>query len=313
MRISRRTTLLGAAAVAASWAAPSARADAKLFNLVDDDTRGALGERDLLESGISEDHLRSAMADFIFPDNADDGKPYGIDVSHHTKNVPWADLHAVKCQYVYVKASQASRGVDERFVEHWKNATSIANVPVGAYHFLCPRIPGEDQAKFFLSRVVQVDGVADGNLQPVVDLEWDTYGPDFKRVVSGYDKKKRPIYKDYWLDEKPSDIVAVVQGFVDQLRAQVGSHIVPRIYTNRTWWHSVLGDKVRFNDCKIWISDYRKASFDSQQPQSVVGHEYDLWQFSETGRIRASKGPLVGPFDCNKLSRGALSDLIISQ
>ena len=83
------------------------------IELIDEDTRGQLGERDLIESGMD---VRAAKQSFVFPDDANDNRPYGIDVSHHIKDVPWTALQAAKCQYVYVKATQSTRGASKPVV-----------------------------------------------------------------------------------------------------------------------------------------------------------------------------------------------------
>lgn len=314
MEISRRDLVKSIAGTALCLPITAQMVESKdhLFILTDDDTLGILGERDLEESNyVNPDGTRNAKANFIFPDDANDGHSYGIDVSHHMKTVPWKDLRAGKCDYVYVKCSQATRGIDDHFEAHWRGAAEIAKLPVGAYHFLCPGRTGKDQADFFLGRLRKVNGLSKGCLQPVVDLEWDTYGPDFKRIPIGVDRDGKPKYKDYWDGVSSDEIVKIVQGFVDTVRAASKNNIVPLVYTNRTWWESHLTRNAQLTNCTIWISDYRNESYRTQQPRSVAGHVYDLWQFSETGHIR-SGGTLVGPVDCNKLVHGDVSDLLIT-
>jgi lysozyme len=309
MAISRRQAIAGLGSFFFWKRSASAQTSSGEIDLTNDDTRGMLGELDLRLSGVV--NVRAAMQAFVFPTNADDGKPYGIDVSHHNDTFPWKSLNNTKVSYAYVKASQGIRGRDDRFEDNWRGASQVANIPVGAYHFLTAGLSGKDQAEYFLNRLKAVGGLKKGCLQPVVDLEWDTLGPNFKKVVIGRTRDGKPIYKDYWEDIPSEEIADNVQSFIDIVTASFGDlKVVPRIYTNRSWWLPRVGNKVRFRNCKIWISDYRKTSYNSQQPLSVPGHEYDLWQFTETGKIRINgkDGPQV---DCNKYLEDSLSGLLI--
>lgn len=310
MNISRRHLLINAAVgptAAATLFQRHAFGTETFVELVDEDTRGELGQRDLSESGLD---TREAKKEFLFPKDANDHIPYGIDVSHHIQDIPWEDLQGSKCEFVYVKATQATRGVDGWFERHWKSAYEISRIPVGGYHFLCPHRSGRSQAEFFLSKLLKVGGLNKGHLQPVLDLEWDTFGPDFKRIQVGKDKNGRPIYKDHWTDVPSEEIVASAQEFIDTIKKASKNDIVPLVYTNRTWWLSRVGENAHLAGCKIWISDYRKKSFEDQMPLKVGNHEHSLWQFTESGYIEIG-GKRFGPIDCNKLMAQTVDDLVI--
>jgi lysozyme len=307
MQLTRRAALAGAA-VLVPLNAPASAHGAQEVTLTDDDSRAELGELDLRLSGVV--NPRRATQAFIFPRDADDARPYGIDLSHHNGSVPWAALRDARVAYVYIKASQGVRGRDGRFTEFWRSAT-MTGLPLGAYHFLTAGLSGEDQADYYLKRLAEVGGLKKGCLQPVVDLEWDTLGPDFRREVAGHAADGKPLYKDYWATLPKSQVTDCVQAFLDRVtQVLTPLAITPRIYTNRTWWHAKLGDSVRFRGCEIWISDYRKASYAAQQPQSVAGHEYDLWQFTESGRVKVGS-EFVGPIDCNVLTKGSVAGITI--
>ena len=59
--------------------------------------------------------VRVMHKDFVFPRDVKVDFGYGIDVSHYTENVPWADLKDFKVNYEDVKASQSINGRDGKF------------------------------------------------------------------------------------------------------------------------------------------------------------------------------------------------------
>jgi hypothetical protein len=157
----------------------------------------------------------------------------------------------------------------------------------------------------------EVGGLVVGSLQPVIDLERDTFGANFKRTKTGPDP-----YKDYWDDMSKTDIVETVNDCVSALRAAAAtatassSAIKPVIYTNRSWWEGRIPRGTVFPNCTVWISDYRQASYANSQPRSVQGHEYHLWQFTDKAHVRVGTS-LYGPYDSNKLLFGGIERLKI--
>jgi hypothetical protein len=197
---------------------------------MDEPTRGYYGTYDLDNFGPPAQ--RKVGAHFEFPADVDVESRYGIDVSHYTQEVPWAALHSAKVNYIYMKASQSRNGRDDKFVEFW-GAAKTSGLPRGAYHFLTAGVPGRDQALYFLTRLAEVGGLTSGDLQPVIDLEWDIYGPNFKRTVVGQSPTGEVIYKDYWDGLAKDTAVDTVIDFVSALKSAKGMPTVkPVIYTN---------------------------------------------------------------------------------
>jgi len=309
--LSRRAAVAGGAALTAGLLSTAAAAQPTPpeVDLADDAPLGEMGKFDTNFFGPPS--TRAAKSGFVFPGDAESASAYGIDISHHTEAVPWSEIKSARINYVYMKASQGARNRDASLETHWAAATA-AGVTCGAYHFLSAGVPGRDQGAYFLKRIGDVGGLRRGvHLQPVVDLEWDFLGKDFRRTqlktIGG-----TPIYKDYWSDYTSEQIAREVNDCLDVLRQGLAPlDVRPIIYTNRSWWETRLHPSVRFAGCTIWTSDYRKASYANGVPRSVAGHNYHLWQFTERGRITAG-GRSYGPFDCNKLVTGSLADLLIA-
>jgi len=277
--------------------------------LTDDEPLGVMGEFDANYLGPAES--RAARDRFVFPHDADSLTAYGIDISHHTESVPWAALKEARVNYVYMKASQALKW-DGKFADHWQAAKRHA-MPRGAYHWLTPGLSGKDQGEYLVGRIKAAGGLEKGDLQPVIDLEWDYLGKTFKRQKETRKIGKRQVttFKDYWsdlslqatLDTITTCVAAIKAGFPDL-------NVAPIVYTNRSWWDERLNPQVRLG-CRVWPSDYRQKSYDAHEPRPVLNHTYNMWQFTEKGMIVVGNDR-YGPFDCNKIVKGTIVDLTIA-
>ena len=109
----------------------------------------------------------------------------GIDISHHNA----VDWEAVKrdsnVQFCYVKCSEGSTHVDNRYKAHLKNAKD-AGLKVGLYHYLSTKSSGKAQFEHF-DRQLKAH---QWDLIPVVDVEDD--GNDFSDV-----SRVRAILKEF--------------------------------------------------------------------------------------------------------------------
>lgn len=304
-------SILGGACLLNTTIAQGIIAIAQEVELVDEPTRGYYGQYDVANFGPPA--LRNAKREFNFPNDVEIKADlnYGIDISHHTDEVPWSDLKHSKVNYIYIKASQSRNGRDGKFVEFWQEAAK-SEVPYGAYHFLTAGVPGRVQGEYFLKRLSEVGGLSRGQLQPVVDLEWDTYGLHFKTVILGKTSHGNLIYKDYWDDISKPEIVATVNDCVAAIHSAAGQMAIkPIIYTNRSWWESHIPAGTVFAGCSIWISDYRQQSYDMQSPRSVPKHDYYIWQFTDKAHINIH-GKRYGPYDSNKLVLSKIDRIIIA-
>ena len=306
VEFSRRSVLAGSASVAflglnspsSGHSMPSAE-----IVLSKDASLGEMGQYDANYLGPPAN--RAPRGPFAFPADADSDVLYGIDISHWTKEVPWSGLKGARVNYVYIKASQGARARDGMFETHW-GAAKQHNMPRGAYHWLTPGVPGAAQGDYFVSRLKSGGGLTKGDMQPVIDLEWDFLGKDFRRTPLGGGR-----FKDYWSDHSAAAIATEVNDCIATVKKGFpGLSVRPVIYTNRSWWDERLTPATRF-DAPVWLADYRQKSYEQQIPRLIAGHEYNLWQFTEKGTITiASKR--YGPFDCNKIIKGDLANLLIS-
>lgn len=274
----------------------------KEVDLIDEPSRGHYGTFDVDNFGPS--MIRVMHKDFVFSRDVDVDCGYGIDVSHYTENVPWADWKGFKVNYVDVKASQSINGRGGKFTTFWRDAATC-RVPYEAYHCLTAGVSGRDQGNYFLKRLDEVGGLKKNQLQPVIDLERDEWGSDFKRVATGRTPQGETIFNDYWDSVPKSSVVETVNECMDTIRSGVGALAIhPIIYTNRSWWQLHVASKTKF-DCSVWISDCRKESYINNAPRLVTAHDYYLWQFTDRAHIK-SGAISYGRYDCNKLIAAGL-------
>ena len=219
--------------------------------------------------------LEAAKKYFQFPDDIDDQKIYGIDVSHHKGAIDWHKVKKAGAQFSYAKATEGRTYVDSRFVANHQGARA-AGLPVGAYHFLSHGTLPKDQAANFISNYKPVRMSDD--LPPVLDLEWD------KRPGTNYDR---------WNGQSSKQIVEKCLTWLDIVEREFG--VQPLIYTNKNWWENMLGDEGRrLASYKIWMSRYGK--FNLPAPPMPDGLSWAIWQFTEHGRIPGIDGRVDANF-----------------
>lgn len=173
----------------------------------------------------------------------------GLDVSMCQGRVDWPAVYDLGCRFAFVKCSEGNKGADpvigqpEFYVDH-KRAAGVVGVDplfdvnvararaagllVGAYHFAYPLPPlagnpvrdPEQQAKFAYDLAGGL-GSFDGDLPPMLDLEWPpppdmpTWGCNAKQIRT-------------W----GLDCLDAMAGF---------NGCTPLLYTYPDFWHAIGG------------------------------------------------------------------------
>lgn len=177
----------------------------------------------------------------------------GIDVSHYQGKIDWNVLAAQDIQFAYIKATEGSIYVDERFAENYREARQT-NLKVGAYHFFSFDSSGITQAENFIETVESFDGM----LAPVVDVEF--YG----------NKAENP--------PAPEDVHPQLQAYLDAVEDAYG--LPPIIYATYESWELYV--KEQFDDYPFWIRDIWN------QPKNSV--DWTFWQYTNRGRLKGFSG-----------------------
>lgn len=82
---------------------------------------------------------------------------HGVDVSHYQGDIDWTVLQSQNIDFAYIKATEGSSSVDEKFVENWEEAEQTF-LKVGAYHFFSFDSEGKTQAQNYIQTVGALEG-----------------------------------------------------------------------------------------------------------------------------------------------------------
>ena len=178
----------------------------------------------------------------------------GVDVSSYQGEVDWDTLSEQNISFAYIKATEGSSYIDNRFEYNWKNA-SDCNLRIGAYHFFSFESSSETQAKHFINTVTVVDDM----LPPAIDVEYyGRFHTDGDIVVP--------------------DIVKELRSMVDILTETYG--MKPIIYVSEETYETIV--QGNFDDCELW---YRSVY--SSIPQNI---DWTFWQYSNRHHLKGYTG-----------------------
>ena len=151
-------------------------------------------------------------------------KVWGIDISHHQKNVNWNKMTDKKPSFIFLKATEGSTHTDKQYKQYKKESEKL-EIITGAYHFFSYSSSGSKQAKHFLSTAK----LQEGNLLPVLDCE-------FKRNMP-----------------KKENVTRELLSFIEAVEAELG--VSPIIYCECSYYNKYL--KAELNGrSPLWISNF---------------------------------------------------------
>ena len=173
----------------------------------------------------------------------------GIDISRHQGRIHWDVLrHNTNIDFIFIKATEGSTISDPMYRNNVGKAHE-AGFLVGAYHFLHKGSSGKEQFEHF-RRVTKGSPL---DLLPVVDVEDD-----------GMRGKSR------------EEIQTILRDFLVAAKAHYGKS--PIIYCSEKYYNQYLSPE--FDGYYLFIASY------SHEPVLQGKPRYDIWQFSERGRVR---------------------------
>ena len=185
--------------------------------------------------------------------STDDYPVRGIDVSHYQGEIDWNVLSENSIDFAYIKATEGSEYVDERFEYNFENALKT-DLYVGAYHFFSFESDGKTQAANFINNVPKTEGM----LPPVIDVEY--YG----------DVKKDP----------PKDISKDLGEMIDALYKYYGTQ--PVIYTTVEVYNKYIAENYENQD--IWIREVIMTPYLSDDRQ------WTFWQYTNREKLNGYNG-----------------------
>lgn len=179
----------------------------------------------------------------------------GIDVSHYQGDIDWQRLGNEKIDFAFIKATEGSSYVDEKFAENWR-AAEQTDLYIGAYHFFSFDSEGRIQADWYIQTV----GELSGRLAPVVDVEY--YG----------DKEANPPSKE--------QVTVQLKDFLNALEEHY--LIKPIIYTTYTVYHRYIEDE--FQEYPLWIRNVYYS------PDIDLNGKWQFWQYTDRAVLEGYEG-----------------------
>ncbi|MDO4357925.1 MAG: GH25 family lysozyme [Clostridia bacterium] len=179
----------------------------------------------------------------------------GVDVSHYQGEIDWDVLAGQGIRFAFIKATEGSGSVDERFVYNFDQARK-AGLRVGAYHFFSFDSPGLTQAENFIQTVAE----APDALPPVIDVEF--YGG----------KERNP--------PAPEKVWPELDALVSRLEEYYGHP--PILYATERAYRLYIAN--RYENCDIWIRDV------FARPKLSDDRAWTFWQYADRARLDGYDG-----------------------
>lgn len=180
---------------------------------------------------------------------------HGIDVSHYQGNVFWETVGAnSRMQFVYIKATEGSSRIDEKFEENIELAHRYG-LKVGSYHFYRPKIDQQLQLRNFMAQCRP----GDQDLIPMIDVESDG-GLSSKALCDSLLKFLSLVTEAY--------------------------HQKPLIYTGRNFYNKHFQHKL--DAYQLMIAMYPNDT--SIEPELADGRDFIIWQYTGKGHINGVNG-----------------------
>ncbi len=180
---------------------------------------------------------------------------HGVDVSHYQGKIDWTRLAKQDVDFAFIKATEGSSYLDERFLDNWQEAAET-DLYIGAYHFFSFDSDGAKQAAFYIETV----GNLDGRLIPAVDVEFYA------------DKEKNPP-KEEEVRTNLRKMLTVLEDYYQ---------VKPVIYSTYTVYNQYI--KGEFEEYPLWIRNVYYP------PMGDLGRTWTFWQYTDTAVLEGYEG-----------------------
>lgn len=179
----------------------------------------------------------------------------GVDVSSYQGIIDWNMLSQQNISFAFIKATEGSTFVDERFQYNWDEAVKT-DLWVGAYHFFSFESEGTKQAEHFILTV----GSLDHCLPPVIDIEY-------------YDIESDMSFSKEKIKHEIKDFVQIIKDYYG---------VYPILYVTQKTYNDLIRDNIV--DCPLWVrSVYCKPKF-------IENNNWTFWQYSNRHKLSGYKG-----------------------
>ena len=178
----------------------------------------------------------------------------GIDVSKHNGRINWKTVARDKnIKFVYIKATEGASVVDKRYKKNLREARA-AGLKVGSYHFFRGYKSAKEQFALFSKHVKK----SEQDLLPMVDVE----------QAGNSQLSRQRLQKE-------------LRQFMELCKKHYGRY--PLLYSQYRFYNEKLAPE--FNRHLIFIARYGTA-----KPTLRGGARYNIWQYSERGKVAGING-----------------------
>lgn len=191
----------------------------------------------------------------------------GIDVSSYNGNVNWIDVRAAGYTFAVCKTSEGADWADPSWVPARVDALRKANVAVGVYHFMRPKVRkggGAAEARYFIGRARSAGWGLPGDVRPVLDLEAS--------------------------ELTPAQTVKYLVEAVTEVKHLTGKP--PIIYTGGPWWDEHTDAHADSYGCPLWLAAY-VTDPQPYLPAAWKRANWTLWQHTDRGSVPGVPTPNV--------------------
>ncbi len=201
-------------------------------------------------------HFFPNILDSLFPSTSYETSAHydGIDISKYQGKINWKKVKANrKIKFVYIKATEGASLVDKTYRRNIDEARKNG-LKVGSYHFFTSYKTPEEQYKNFKRQVKK----GEQDLLPMVDVE----------EAGNKNARREVLQQRLWR-------------FMELVKDDYGEY--PVVYSQYKFYNDLLAPE--FNNCIIFIARYGKAA-----PALRGGGEYNIWQYTERGKVDGIRG-----------------------
>lgn len=196
----------------------------------------------------------------------------GIDVSKHNGKIDWAKVATdQRIQFVYIKATEGATRTDAMYQRNIDQARA-QGIKVGSYHFFISWRSAKEQFENFRRQV----NFSEQDLIPMIDVE-----------EQGCRTATRAALQKN-LNE-----------FIQLIKQEYG--VYPLLYSQYRFYNDNLAPE--FNKYHIFI-----ARYSTSKPTLRGKGKYNIWQFTENGRVDG----ISTPVDLDRFANGTkLEDILL--
>lgn len=195
-----------------------------------------------------------------------------IDVSKHNGNIDWKKVKAAGIKAVIIRAGYGKNNIDSRFKENIKGAIA-AGLPVGIYWFSYAYTVemAKKEAEYCIAAIKPY------KVTLPVYFDWEYDSMDYAKKNGVTPNKKL--------------ITAMNKAFCVKIKA---AGYKPGFYFNMDYKLNFIDvSELKANGYSTWFARYT----------SIKQSGYDIWQYSETGKVNGISG---GNVDMNYLLKESL-------